>query len=715
MRPGRPARLLRLVAVVVGARGQAPVPNFLVEVRSGRDAAAAVATVASAVVSAAAGGGGRGLEFTIAAAEPFDELGRFAGAMRLARALLRPPGGGRNAAHVDVVPLDGPVESLVDGVFVVLDAGACFLGDPGALFDGVLAGAPPAWDGLDCGAAGALLDLLVDAGGDLGGAAAAADALVAAGGPRAALGAAVLSLGDACGVEITAVGDDFACEKYRQCTLKWTSARGAGPLILEVVAWDTSLATTADVVDDGVDTFVVREGGVGDGFIARLGRGGTCAPATRRFAVFAGPRGATTTCVDAATGEEGPCGPGVEACGDAKRRRSEGPRFHLTDRLGCGMNDPAGPFFDAASGVVHVFFQKHVAAPPGGGPVWGHFATKDLRRWAQLPVALWNGPGDDAVFTGSAAVVGGAPRLLAAVVRRGGAVDVATYAPADAGDALLAAWAPRGDGAAGAARDPAAPWRTAAGEWRFVDHDAVEYASADFESWRSLGANGALGPACECPSLFPNPGAGAGDPTHVHKLSCHVDGVSGDWWRLGDVSEPAPGEATGFGPAAGWADAFEWRRVDAGYSYAAKDVRVGDATLLLAWVQVAPRSALSLRQLRFDAAARVLAQYPADGALDRRRLPTLFAAADPGGGERVAKTSPALRQSDVTATFRVPGAPPRGCPCVHPTSTYATVSTRDHRPRFANSARAVDSSKHEPNRRRFEERSRSVGSTQLTV
>ena len=41
---------------------------------------------------------------------------------------------------------------------------------------------------LDCGAAGALLDLLVDAGGDLGGAAAAADALVAAGGPRAALG-----------------------------------------------------------------------------------------------------------------------------------------------------------------------------------------------------------------------------------------------------------------------------------------------------------------------------------------------------------------------------------------------------------------------------------------------------------------------------------------------------------------------------------------------
>ena len=61
-------------------------PNFLVEVRSGRDAAAAVATVASAVVSAAASGGGRGLEFTIAAAEPFDELGRFAGAMRLARA-----------------------------------------------------------------------------------------------------------------------------------------------------------------------------------------------------------------------------------------------------------------------------------------------------------------------------------------------------------------------------------------------------------------------------------------------------------------------------------------------------------------------------------------------------------------------------------------------------------------------------------------------------
>ncbi|KAH8045350.1 beta-fructofuranosidase [Aureococcus anophagefferens] len=136
------------------------------------------------------------------------------------------------------------------------------------------------------------------------------------------------------------------------------------------------------VVDDGVDTFVVREGGVGDGFIARLGRGGNCAPATRRFAVASQASGAAAA-----------------------------------------SSAPGGK-----QNMQHDFNVHKRSGAAGQRPVWGHFATKDLRRWAQLPVALWNGPGDDAVFTGKRSDRRRAAAHLAAVVRRGGAVDVETYA-----------------------------------------------------------------------------------------------------------------------------------------------------------------------------------------------------------------------------------------------------------------------------------------------
>ena len=69
-------------------------------------------------------------------------------------------------------------------------------------------------------------------------------------------------------------------------------------------------------------------------------------------------------------------------------------------------------------GVVHHFYQIHLAAPPGHGPDYGHFVSKDFVTWAELPVAIWNGvdsstgaatPYDnEAIYTGSAVVVDGA-------------------------------------------------------------------------------------------------------------------------------------------------------------------------------------------------------------------------------------------------------------------------------------------------------------------
>ena len=67
------------------------------------------------------------------------------------------------------------------------------------------------------------------------------------------------------------------------------------------------------------------------------------------------------------------CGPGCEACSavpfaddddggafDDAGGLNNGfplPAFHVHDRLGCGLNDPCAPFFDAAHGVYHLFYQ----------------------------------------------------------------------------------------------------------------------------------------------------------------------------------------------------------------------------------------------------------------------------------------------------------------------------------------------------------------------
>ena len=51
----------------------------------------------------------------------------------------------------------------------------------------------------------------------------------------------------------------------------------------------------------------------------------------------------------------------------------------------------SGPIFDPVHGVIHHFYQIHLAAPPGHGPDYGHFVSKDFVNWAQMPVAIWNG------------------------------------------------------------------------------------------------------------------------------------------------------------------------------------------------------------------------------------------------------------------------------------------------------------------------------------
>ena len=77
------------------------------------------------------------------------------------------------------------------------------------------------------------------------------------------------------------------------------------------------------------------------------------------------------------------------------------------------------PAQDPVHGVFHNMYQKWIAAPspPFRPRVYGHFVSRDLVRWARMPVAIWNGldvPNgtrteydDEAIFSGAAAVIPG--------------------------------------------------------------------------------------------------------------------------------------------------------------------------------------------------------------------------------------------------------------------------------------------------------------------
>ena len=311
------------------------------------------------------------------------------------------------------------------------------------------------------------------------------------------------------------------------------------------------------------------------------------------------------------------CQPGFEFCGMPVL--TQGPQFHLRDRTGCGENDPNGIVFDPVHGVVHHFFQKHLAAFPGGGPVYGHFASKDLVKWTALPVAIWNGFDysvspprvtsfdNQAIYTGSAFVVDGAgpggtgpgvvnlfpglckKQFYPECVENPGApgstgVVLAQAVPADYGDVLLTNWTKPDynpvvtDGT----RDPASPWRTESGSWLTRTYDSTIFGAASDADviagkWTKIGKSNLQ--LCECPSLYPLPAATpgfemeyaaalkAGMPTHVHKYSCGPQsqedepehyGAYLDWWQMGNYNDSDP---LFFNATPGWEDVFAQKPV----------------------------------------------------------------------------------------------------------------------------------------------------------
>jgi beta-fructofuranosidase len=272
------------------------------------------------------------------------------------------------------------------------------------------------------------------------------------------------------------------------------------------------------------------------------------------------------------------------------------PRLHFTPRTGW-INDPHGLTYH--DGRYHLFFQ-HVPEGTAWAPGchWGHATSRDLLRWAEQPVALSPGDGDDGCWSGSLVAQPGReavifytsvqlPDLALGRVRRA--------RPRDAGwrdwvkeDVVVQA--PE-DSALTAFRDPFVfrdldRWSMLVGAGRADGSASVlGYTSADLVTWRYAGdvagrpGSGTqpirTGTMWECPQLVPVANkhvlvVSVLDQDVLHYVACAVgsyrDGRfdAEQWSRL--TYGPAPYAASAYHDLHGRPGLLAWLRGVAGPS-----------------------------------------------------------------------------------------------------------------------------------------------------
>lgn len=125
---------------------------------------------------------------------------------------------------------------------------------------------------------------------------------------------------------------------------------------------------------------------------------------------------------------------------DGDRHR---PQYHLIPDSGW-MNEPHAPFYYA--GQYHLFFQKNPFGPFWHQIHWGHWVSRDMTHWRELPIALApedDGLATDGVWSGSATYAAdGSPVLFftagSDAVKPNQRTGMAT--PADLHDPDLVRW-----------------------------------------------------------------------------------------------------------------------------------------------------------------------------------------------------------------------------------------------------------------------------------
>ena len=314
-------------------------------------------------------------------------------------------------------------------------------------------------------------------------------------------------------------------------------------------------------------------------------------------------------CFAAGSATVSQCQPGIERC-QAQAWGGETPQYHLRNET-CIIGDPNEPVYDPSHKLYHIFWQVGSGRFPGSpatqfwsgkdslvqGPLQGHAVSRDLVKWAHLPVAIWNDKLYDsvAIYTGSATVVNGTVQLIYPGVcdgSRQGTVlhplwpscsedssyhyNLVRAEPADPADRFLTNWTKHLI-VNNTQRDPSGAWLTPSGQWRMLTWDQVFWGSMDFVTWEKIGQPFGL-PVGDCPSLFPlprtvgavaPPGTGVSrvrdwqpQPTHVHKVSS----TGGDWYSLGVYEE-----GSGLLPGSWLPIDQPSRLLDHGVVYASKD------------------------------------------------------------------------------------------------------------------------------------------------
>jgi beta-fructofuranosidase len=176
-------------------------------------------------------------------------------------------------------------------------------------------------------------------------------------------------------------------------------------------------------------------------------------------------------------------------------------------------------------GIFHLFFQDHNPMQLGG-----HLATRDLGHFKRLSIAIWNDQWYDkaAIWTFSATIVDGTPRIVypgiagtnlsngdcGSASPGEGCFTHSLALPGNISDPWLEDWVKpalnpivqkvNGTGINIASRDPSTAWRTAAGEWRYMDAKADIYSSNDFEHFQWAGNMPNFGTG-DCPDFYPLP------------------------------------------------------------------------------------------------------------------------------------------------------------------------------------------------------------------
>ena len=351
------------------------------------------------------------------------------------------------------------------------------------------------------------------------------------------------------------------------------------------------------------------------------------------------------------------CSPSNQRCVDPP---VSGPAYHLTPlchETG-GGNDPCAPIYDPLNQVYHMFFQDHLAATSpstvdgGGGPIWGHWASRNLVKWSRLPVALWNGldgsvepfkitPYDNqAVFTGSGTLVNGTIKLVfpglcnanatgsdvcAPTTGHGHQCHLGVATPTDTkGDILAHNWtkASFNPFAVNTGRDPSSAWQTRSGEWQFTTYLGDLFGTMDWASFYQVSPH-AFGWGGECPSFFALPRMTPGSVptphnyTHVYK---HSSG-NRDWMILGNYDSPTEPRQIG-----SWTALREPQMMDSGGLYASKDFSDAKGRRITTGFGHCPGSAgglVLLREVTFNAELDQLVFTPLPELALLRQVPPL--------------------------------------------------------------------------------------------